>query len=242
MAVEIAILNRSTAITDDGVGHLVPALQAQLDHDFTPAWGIEAVLSFVPTSQTAGWQGKWNVVLLDHSDLAHALGYHDLTPDGLPLGKVFVADDLRSGALPSVTLSHELLEMLGDPHINLMVQDTTQATPTLYAFENCDAVESDRLAYAIDGVQVSDFVLPRYFDPGPGPGPFDFKGHLSAAFSVSAGGYMSRFDIAAGTWTQVRAAEDGKPSSGGVDPTRPGGGTRKERRGKPRAEWRRSAT
>jgi len=176
---EIAIMNRSTAIHDADAQHLVPALQAQLDHDFTPAWGIDAVLSFVPTSETTGWQGKWNLVLLDHSDLAHALGYHDLTPEGLPLGKVFVADDLKARALPSVTLSHEILEMLGDPHLNLLVQDTSKTQPALYAFENCDAVESDRLAYGIGGVQVSDFVLPRYFDPGATAGQFDFKGHLS---------------------------------------------------------------
>lgn len=237
---EIAILNRSSAIADADAQHIVAALQAQIDHDFSPAWGLDAVLSFVPTGQTTGWQGKWNVLLLDHSDLNHAVGYHDLTPDGLPLGKVFVADDLKARALPSVTLSHEVLEMLGDPHINLLVQDTTKPTPTIYAFENCDAVESDRLSYGIGGVQVSDFVLPRYFDPGATSGPFDFKGHLSAPFALSPGGYMSVVDLKAGSWKLVHAAADGQASGG--DPTRPGGGTRKDRRAKPRTDWRRSAS
>jgi len=88
---------------------------------------------------------------------------------------------------------------------------------------------------------VSDFVLPRYFDPVATTGPFDFKGHLSSAFSLAPGGYMSLLDLTAGTWTHVHAQDDGELAPG-ADPTRPGGGTRKDRRGRPRADWRRFAT
>jgi len=50
-------------------------------------------------------------VILDDSDQAGALGYHDLTSDGLPIGKVFAASDLKAGTSWTVTASHELLEM-----------------------------------------------------------------------------------------------------------------------------------
>jgi hypothetical protein len=33
--------------------------------------------------------GSWWLVMLDDSDQAGALGYHDLTSDGLPLGNIF---------------------------------------------------------------------------------------------------------------------------------------------------------
>jgi len=35
----------------------------------------------------------------------------------------------------------------------------------IYALEVCDAVESDKLGYEIDGVMVSDFITPAWFEP-----------------------------------------------------------------------------
>jgi hypothetical protein len=42
------------------------------------------------------------------------VGYHDLTNEGLPLGKVFAGSDMVNGYNWTVTASHELLEMLID--------------------------------------------------------------------------------------------------------------------------------
>jgi len=42
-------------------------------------------------------------------------GHHDLTPDGLPVGKSFAGTDKHFGHSWTVTASHELLEMLADP-------------------------------------------------------------------------------------------------------------------------------
>ena len=56
--------------------------------------------------------------MTDNPDQAGALGYHEITSQGTPLGKVFAKLDLQSGASWTVTLSHELLEMLADPWIN----------------------------------------------------------------------------------------------------------------------------
>ena len=55
---------------------------------------------------------------MDDSDQAGALGYHDLTSAGLPMGKVFARTDLQNNLSWTVTVSHELLEILGDPMIN----------------------------------------------------------------------------------------------------------------------------
>jgi len=59
------------------------------------------------------------MAFLDSADVQNALGYHDLTPDGLPLSKVFVQTTVQAGQKVSVTASHELAEMLVDPAINL---------------------------------------------------------------------------------------------------------------------------
>jgi hypothetical protein len=66
---------------------------------------------------------------------------HDTTPDGLPLGKVFAGTDKAFGTQWTVTASHELLEMLGDPAINLTALSMTpfeiaqNVVGQLYAYE-----------------------------------------------------------------------------------------------------------
>ncbi|PYT96210.1 MAG: hypothetical protein DMG38_24650 [Acidobacteria bacterium] len=133
----ISVIKASTVLTDNDVHPVVDALQKQVDNDFGPAWGVDAKLNFVPQGG-APPAGSWWLLMLDDSDQAGALGYHDLTSKGLPLGKVFAATDLKFGANWRVTTSHELLEMLADPNINLTVfiqSDSAPAgcTPTRYA-------------------------------------------------------------------------------------------------------------
>lgn len=65
-------------ITDNDVKKVVPALQTQVSRDFAPAWGIDADLVFVPKGKKPPAKYWW-LVMLDNSDQAGALGYHDLT-------------------------------------------------------------------------------------------------------------------------------------------------------------------
>src|SRR5579872_2857747 len=149
----IAVTNASTCLTDEQVGAALPALQRQVSADFKAYWEVDCQLVFLPRSEalTAGW---WQISVTDNPDQAGALGYHELTSRGTPLGKVFAGLDLRSGASWTVTLSHELLEMLADPWINWCAQGDDGK---VYALEVCDAAEADALAYRIDGELVSDF-------------------------------------------------------------------------------------
>src|SRR5258708_5261525 len=139
--IRIAVINASTVLTDAQVKAAVPALQTQVHRDFAPAWGVDADLSFVPKGESPD-PGAWWLVILDTSDAAGALGYHDLTNEGLPLGKVFAKSDIDLGYAWTVTASHELLEMLGDPDINLTAfVEYTDKSGILYAYEVCDACE-----------------------------------------------------------------------------------------------------
>src|SRR5277367_3356936 len=164
-ASKISIFNASTVLTDNEIRPVVNALQQQVTNDFRPAWGTDAELTFVPTG-SAPPIGTWWLTILDDSDQAGALGYHDLTPDGLPIGKVFAATDLKYGSNWTVTASHELLEMLGDPNINLtvLVQRSDENAGRLFAYEVCDACEDDSFSYKIGEVNVSDFVFPSWFE------------------------------------------------------------------------------
>ncbi len=206
---QISVINESTVLTDADVNPVVAALQQQVTNDFRPIWGTDAVLNFIPQGTPAP-AGTWALVVLDDSDQAGALGYHDLTPDGLPLGKVFAASDLKAGTSWSVTASHELLEMLADPTINLtaFVQNEN-TTGTLYAYEVCDACEDDRFGYQINDVLVSDFVYPAWFESfrAQGSTQFDRMNQIQNPLQLLAGGYIGVFSVSDGSGWQQQTAE-----------------------------------
>ena len=81
--IQIAVINATTVLTDDQVQAAVPALQTQVHRDFASAWGIDADLSFVPSGASPD-PGLWWLTVLDNSDQAGALGYHDVTDQGFP--------------------------------------------------------------------------------------------------------------------------------------------------------------
>ncbi len=112
----IVCVNHATVPLGVDFDALIAAMQVFVDKHVAPVWGTRAKLvksrGLVP--------GKWAMVFLDHADHAHSLAYHDLTPDGLPLSRVFVKTTLKNKKLVSVSASHELVEMLVDPSINLV--------------------------------------------------------------------------------------------------------------------------
>lgn len=205
--VNIAVINESTTVTDIIVKDVIDACQVQLDRDYFPIWNQSATLAFFSKTQTVP-ADHWVIVILDNSDAAGALGYHDLSQSGMPMAKVFAGDDIKYGLAWSVTFSHELLEMLGDPDINQTVFIQTQTGGQIFAFENCDACEDDRFSYNINGVKVSDFVTPNWFNVYATAGSkFDFCGHVTQPFEILSGGYIGMFDISNPNqgWTQIQA-------------------------------------
>jgi hypothetical protein len=196
---DISIVNRSTVVTDAGIATLLPALQTQISRDFAPFWGTGTTLHFVGSGQPD--PGHWRCLVLDHSDQAGDLGYH-IDNNGVPEARIFAAEDMKDGSLLSVTVSHELLEMLADPTANRVFQIGT----TTYIVEVADPVEADDDGYDIDGVRVSNFATPRYFGmTNPGNDPrFDFRWLLTAGIpTLRPGGYVM-FD-SGGVWHSTMA-------------------------------------
>ena len=180
-------------------------------------------------------------MVLDNSDVAGALGYHELTPEGLPLGFVFAGTDRQHGLQWTVTASHELLEMLGDPDVNLygFVQ-TGGNTGTFYAYELCDPCEMDEQGYEINGVSVSDFVYPERFEGfrAPGSTRFDHSNLIDQPFKLLPGGYSIVLDVPSGFgWYQI--SEPVLPEAR-ARKEQPPLGSRRERRTRPRTQWGRS--
>src|SRR5438046_9980164 len=130
----IACFNKATGSLGVDFGRLITVLQKFVDQYFVPVWGTPARLV-----RTTGFRkGAWALAFLDRADVANALGYHDLTPDGLPLSKVFVKSTLDVGQKVSVTACHELAEMLVDAASNLAAAGAGNA---FYAYETTDGAE-----------------------------------------------------------------------------------------------------
>lgn len=238
MSIEISVINSSTVLTDNEVSNVVPVLQKQVTQDFYPVWGVDAHLTFVASGDDPA-PGSWWLTILDDSDQANALGYHDITNEGLPLGKVFAGSDLKFGSSWTITASHELLEMLADPDINLTAfVQTSNTAGTLYAYEVCDACEGDQFGYKIDGVDVSDFVYPSWFESfRKGHTQFDHRKHIHKPFHLLKDGYIGVFDVSSGSgWHSIMAekAMASVFSRGAV-------GSRRERRRVLRQNWAASA-
>jgi len=133
----ISVVNLSTVVTDAEVETAVAAIQIQVDRDFAPIWNMPANLVFVPKTATVP-ATSWVLQVLDNSDQAGALGYHELNTTEVPLAKIFAKTDLENNLSWSVTMSHEILEMIGDPYVDISVFVQTTATEGyLFAFEMC---------------------------------------------------------------------------------------------------------
>lgn len=180
----IACFNQATVALGVDLDDLIAAMQSYVDQYVAPLWGAPAKLV-----KTTGFQpGAWAMVFLDNADQPGALAYHDLTPDGLPEAKVFVETTLQDKQLVSVSASHELVEMLVDPAINMM---TTGPDPkSVYAYESADPVEET--SFSVNGIAMSNFVYPSYFEDfhKPGSVQFDQMGKVNKPFQILSGGYQ----------------------------------------------------
>jgi len=143
---------------------------------------------------------------------------------------------LKAGTSWTVTASHELLEMLGDPNLNLTVfVQNADTTRTLYAYEVCDACEDDSFAYPIDNVLVSDFVYPAWFENfrAQGSTQFDCMSQIEQPLELLKGGYIGIFNVNDGSGLQQQTLEKHPLNlrhRGNV-------GTRRERRSIPCQQW-----
>jgi hypothetical protein len=200
----LILVNETTVLSDEDILPVKDALQIQLSRDLMMYWGKSSWLGFVGRNKPLPTDPSlWFLYLKDNSDEDGALGYHDRTPSGQPVGYSFVKTDIEEGASWSVTLSHELLEMIVDPWTVFASQGLYKGRIVWRALEICDPCEDDSQGYEINGIKVSDFVTPKYFQDDSKVGLYDFKGLINKPGVLLANGYQSIFDK--GKWTDIVA-------------------------------------
>lgn len=185
----ISVYNHCVKVTPppDAVRLMCAAVQQQVTHDFCPAWGR------TPWRVTDQPGGSVHALLVDDdASVPGALAYHD-DVRGKPLMVILcktildAGGDWLSGNLSVASaLSHEVLELIADPSCNFSADD---GTGRAYALETADPVESHVYPIIVQGqrVTVSDFVLPRWFDPTASRGRFDHLGVLTRPFQLDQG-------------------------------------------------------
>jgi hypothetical protein len=205
----ISVINHTHGkITDEQLQVAIRTINRQIAHDFEPYWSLYAELRLEGRSETrptkhslADMRGDAVLYLWDNVDVEDALGYHETNDRGIPYGFVFTELSQQLGENWTVTLSHEALELIGDPEVNLLVMGPHPTEPkrdVFHWYEMCDAVQAE--SYLVDGIEVSNFLLPLYFtgsDEAGGRNDFlgrSYEGKTLKSFGVNPGGYIGFYD------------------------------------------------
>jgi hypothetical protein len=160
-------------------------------------------------------RGDAVLYIWDKVDVAQALGYHAHNFRGIPYGMVFTQLSAALNQPWSFTFSHEALELAADPQCNLLVegphpQPRHRKRRVFRWYEVCDPVQNE--GYEIDGVVVSNFVLPLYFTEPEEKGGRNAFYHLEtselASFGINPGGYVGFFDPVSGKHSTWAPKED----------------------------------
>ncbi|HEY6355623.1 MAG TPA: hypothetical protein VIY30_14135 [Burkholderiaceae bacterium] len=206
----LTVVNLSTSISPEEFQATIRVLAQQVSVDFQPEWGVGATLlgitSKLDKHRLAPIQGNRDAMIYlgdSSSDpttgVDGALGYHSINHKHVPYGFVYLDICKEYGEVWTCTLSHEVLELLGDP---TAVMTVTGPAPkggsrfVHYDLEVCDPTQGD--SYAINGVVVSNFVGRSYFELPGGSGKTNFLDLELKPFGVRPKGYF-QYEDRAGT-------------------------------------------
>jgi hypothetical protein len=211
LTANIALVSDTPVVDSSQLSTVAAALNKQVTRDFGPLWQVDATVSAFEKLETVPVD-YWPVIIRDDINQPGAAGYHT-DDNGQPFSLV-QADD--SWALTS---SHETLEMLADPFGNRTIAGSPPPNSpdpvagfdrVIYLVEVCDPCESDQFAYGVNGVRVSDFITPNYYDPNGSTGiRYSFRGKVKEPHTVLNGGYVSFGNPVDNHWYQI-VVQDGQ--------------------------------
>ena len=208
LTVQVALVPDGVALDPAELTRVAAALSRQVERDFAPVWGVEATVDPFTRLQDVPLDA-WPLII--KKNVQDAAGYHD-DKDGQPFALIEFEPDW------SLTASHECLEMLADPFGRRLkagnlpdqaAQLGLKGSRVRFLVEVCDPSEGGQFAYQINGVLVSDFYTPRYFDPVKAAGvQYSFTGMITAPRTVLDGGYISWQNLSTRHWMQLRMFPD----------------------------------
>jgi hypothetical protein len=206
--IQIGLVDTTGALNAELVQSVAAALNIQVTRDLPQFWSVSATVMYLPSANKVP-AGVWPVQLV--KTLPPGEGGFHLDKHKQPYAKVIATPKDDSW---SIDASHETLEMLVDPYGNRMQSSVAieiKGNKILdgtgqygYLVEACDPCEDDKYGYTINGVVVSDFITPHFYDPLVTPGTrYSFTGALKAPRQILPGGYISWVNQEADEWQQL---------------------------------------
>jgi hypothetical protein len=200
---QVALVSESGSVPFSDLGRVSAALQKQAIKDLAPIWEVQATVDAFASLEDVPI-GYWPIIIRDDIQV-DAAGIHE-DKDGQPFALVQAGDGW------SLTTSHENLEMLVDPFGQRLAtgQSPMEGQGRVeFLVEVCDPSEDASFGYTVNGVTVSDFYTPHYFDPVSNPSlRYSFTGAITEPRQVLSGGYLSWHDPVSDHWYQEVFFED----------------------------------
>jgi hypothetical protein len=195
----IALVAETREIPASELTSVAAALQKQVMRDFSPIWEVQGTVDAFPHLEDVP-VGYWPIVVSDNFHDPDQAGVH-LDKHGQPIALV------QHSQSWSLSASHECLEMLTDPFGNRLIAGQSPKEDqgrVEFLLESCDPCASSNHAYTVNGVLVSDFITPHYFDPVSSAGVrYSFTGAITNPRDVLPGGYLSWHDPLTDHWWQA---------------------------------------
>ncbi|UKY54523.1 hypothetical protein [Streptomyces inhibens] len=200
LVTQLALVSETAEITASQLNRVAAALQKQATRDFAPLWQVPATVDAFDRLKDVP-VGYWPMIVRDDIGQPGAAGVH-LDKNGQPFSLI------QYSASWSLTASHEMLEMLADPWGNRLIAGQSPKPDqgvVEFLVEVSDPSESPENGYTINGLLVSDFFTPRFYDPVAAPGVrYSFTGKLTAPRKILPGGYISwRNPVTDHWWQQI---------------------------------------
>jgi hypothetical protein len=206
--IQVGLVDKTRQLDPQLVQAVAAALNIQVIRDLPQYWNIQATVLHLPDPNQIPL-GVWPVFLV--AKLPPGEGGVHLDKKNQPYSLVIATPDSADWTIDA---SHETVEMLVDPSGNRLqlsraieiagqnVQDGTGEFE--YLVEACDPCEGNQYAYTIQGVAVSDFITPRFYDPVATSGTrYSFAGNIQRPRQILPGGYISFVDQQADEVEQI---------------------------------------
>jgi hypothetical protein len=194
--IQVGLADKTGEIDPSLLQATAAALNIQVTRDLTQFWTVQATVTALP-SPTKIPAGVWPVFLV--KTLPPDEGGFHMDKHNQPYAEVIASSSSDEWTIDA---SHETVEMLVDPYGNRL-QNSTSIEITngqivdgtgefAYLVEACDPCEADDYSYPIQGVAVSDFITPHFYEPTVTPGTrYSFTGAVKAPRQILPGGYIS---------------------------------------------------
>ncbi|MEU6323684.1 hypothetical protein [Streptomyces sp. NPDC047009] len=198
LVTQLALVSETSQINSSQLNRVAAALQKQVLRDFSPIWNIPATVDAFDRLEDVQL-GYWPMIVKDDIGQPGAAGVHQ-DNNGQPFSLIQYSDSW------SLTASHEMLEMVCDPYGHRLVAGQSPKPDqgmVEFLVEVADPSEAPENGYTVNGLLMSDFFTPHFYDPVAAPGVrYSFTGKLDGPRKILPGGYISWHDPVSDHWWQ----------------------------------------